>query len=64
MIAPGSGLIRSLIKHAALQLDLFDERNLFASAHTDYPGERRVCTITALHFFIPFSTSVMESQNG
>jgi transposase len=34
--------IRSLIKQGHLQLDLFDERNLFELAHPDYPGERLV----------------------
>jgi transposase len=34
--------IRSLIKQGHLQLDLFDERNLFEMAHPDYPGERLV----------------------
>lgn len=34
--------IRSLVKQGHLQLDLFDERNLFELAHPDYPGERLV----------------------
>jgi transposase len=37
-----SASIRSLIKQGHLQLDLFDERNLFELAHPDYPGERLV----------------------
>jgi len=37
-----SGSIRSLIKQGHLQLDLFDERNLFELAHPNYPGERLV----------------------
>jgi transposase len=34
--------IRALIKQGRLQLDLFDERNLFELKHADYPGERLV----------------------
>lgn len=34
--------IRSLLKQGHLQLDLFDERNLFELAHPDYPGERLI----------------------
>jgi transposase len=34
--------IRALLKHGHLQLDLFDERNLFELTHPDYPGERLV----------------------
>jgi transposase len=34
--------IRKLLKQGHLQLDLFDERNLFELAHPDYPGERLV----------------------
>ncbi len=37
-----SGGIRKLLKDGALQLDLFDERNLFEFLHEDYPGERLV----------------------
>jgi len=37
-----SGGIRKLINGGALQLDLFDERNLFEFLHKDYPGERLV----------------------
>lgn len=37
-----SGGIRKLLKGGALQLDLFDERNLFEFFHEDYPGERLV----------------------
>jgi len=34
--------IRALIEQGAVQLDLFDERNLFELTHPDYPGERLV----------------------
>lgn len=34
--------IRGLIKQGHLQLDLFDERNLFELSHPDYPGERLI----------------------
>jgi len=37
-----TGGIRKLVEGGALQLDLFDERNLFEFAHPDYPGERLV----------------------
>ena len=37
-----SGQIRSLLHDGALQMDLFDERNLFELQHPDYPGERLV----------------------
>lgn len=37
-----SGGIRKLVEGGALQLDLFDERNLFELEHEDYPGERLV----------------------
>lgn len=37
-----SGAIRSLVAQGQLQLGLFDERNLFAFTHPDYPGERLV----------------------
>ena len=37
-----SGQIRSLLNDGALQMDLFDERNLFELEHPDYPGERLV----------------------
>jgi transposase len=37
-----SGAIRKLIDKEQLQLDLFDERNLFEFTHPDYPGERLV----------------------
>jgi transposase len=37
-----SGQIRSLVSHDALQLGLFDERNLFELTHPDYPGERLI----------------------
>ena len=35
-----SSQIRALVQGGALQLGLFDERNLFEFAHPDYPGER------------------------
>ncbi len=35
-----SSQIRALAQDGALQLGLFDERNLFEFAHPDYPGER------------------------
>ena len=35
-----SGQIRALVHSGALQLGLFDERNLFEFAHSDYPNER------------------------
>jgi transposase len=35
-----SSQIRSLVQGGALQLGLFDERNLFEFAHPEYPGER------------------------
>jgi len=34
--------MRALVDEGQLQLDLFDERNLFELAHPDYPGERLV----------------------
>jgi hypothetical protein len=34
--------IRSLVETGALQLGLFDERNLFELSHPDYPGERLI----------------------
>jgi transposase len=34
--------IRKLVEGGALQLDLFDERNLLEFVHEDYPGERLV----------------------
>lgn len=37
-----SGAIRALMDQGQLQLGLFDERNLFAFTHPDYPGERLV----------------------
>ena len=37
-----SASIRALIQQGQLQLDLFDERNLFELEHPDYPGERLV----------------------
>jgi hypothetical protein len=37
-----SGAIRNLVDNRALQLDLFDERNLISLTHDDFPGERLV----------------------
>lgn len=37
-----SGAIRALVDDGALQLDLFDERNLYEFAHEDDPGERQI----------------------
>lgn len=37
-----SGGIHKLVQGGALQLDLFDERNLFEFVHEDFPGERLV----------------------
>jgi hypothetical protein len=37
-----SGAIRKLIDKGQLQLDLFDERNLFEFTHPDFPDERLV----------------------
>jgi transposase len=37
-----SSQIRALVEAEALQLGLFDERNLFELAHPDYPGERLI----------------------
>jgi len=37
-----SGAIRELVHVGALQLGLFDERNLFEFTHEDFPGERLV----------------------
>lgn len=37
-----SGAIRKLVDAGCIQLDLFDERNLFEFAHADYPGERLI----------------------
>jgi transposase len=36
------GAIRRLLEDQALQMDLFDERNLFELSHPDFPGERLV----------------------
>ena len=36
------GAIRRLLDDQALQMDLFDERNLFELSHPDFPGERLV----------------------
>jgi transposase len=37
-----SKTIRKLMDNGAIQLDLFDERNLFEITHPDFPGERLV----------------------
>jgi hypothetical protein len=37
-----SGAIRKLLDTGAIQMDLFDERNLFEFTHADFPGERLV----------------------
>ena len=37
-----SGSLRTLAADGALQLGLFDERNLFEFTHADYPGERLI----------------------
>jgi hypothetical protein len=37
-----SSQIRTLLDDGALQMDLFDERNLFELEHPDFPGERLV----------------------
>ena len=37
-----SGAIRKLMNVGAIQLTLFDERNLFELTHPDYPGEKLV----------------------
>jgi len=37
-----TGAIRKLVNGGVLQLDLFDERNIFEFTHPDYPGERLV----------------------
>lgn len=37
-----SSAIRGLLGQGQLQLDLFDERNLFEFSHPDYPGERLI----------------------
>jgi transposase len=37
-----SGAIRKLVDAGCIQLDLFDERNLFELAHEDYPNERLI----------------------
>jgi hypothetical protein len=36
------GRIRKLVEQGAIQLGLFDERNLFEVSHPDFPGERLV----------------------
>lgn len=44
-----SGAIRKLIDNGQIQLDFFDEHNLFECAHPDFPGERLiVCRNPAL----------------
>ena len=43
------GAIRQLVEDGAVQLDLFDERNLFELSHPDFPDERLVaCRNTEL----------------
>ena len=37
-----NGAIRKLVNSEAIQLDLFDERNLFELGHPDYPDERLI----------------------
>ena len=37
-----SGQIRQLVEEGAIQMGLFDQRNLFELTHPDYPGERLV----------------------
>ena len=37
-----TGAIRKLVDDQALQLELFDERNIFELTHPDFPGERLV----------------------
>lgn len=37
-----SGQIRALLEGGALQLGLFDQRNLFELSHPDFPGERLI----------------------
>ena len=37
-----SGAIRTLVDAGAIQMDLFDERNLFEFSHDDFPDERLI----------------------
>ncbi|MFH1842674.1 MAG: IS1634 family transposase [bacterium] len=37
--------IKTLVEGGALQMELFDERNLFEMTHPDYPGERLVACL-------------------
>jgi hypothetical protein len=37
-----SGAIRQLVESGTIQMDLFDERNLFECAHDDFPDERLI----------------------
>lgn len=37
-----TGAIRTLVNRGQIQMDLFDERNLFELTHADYPDERLV----------------------
>jgi transposase len=37
-----TGAIRKLVEGGKIQMDLFDQRNLFELTHPDYPGERLV----------------------
>ena len=43
-----SGAIRELVAGGALQLSLFDERNLMEITHPDYPGERLIVCLNPL----------------
>ncbi len=43
-----TGGIRKLVEGGAMQLDLFDERNLFELTSPDYPGERLVACRNAV----------------
>jgi transposase len=42
MTALKSGAIRQLVESGTVQMDLFDERNLFECAHDDFPDERLI----------------------
>jgi transposase len=37
--------IKTLVEDGALQMDLFDKRNLFELSHPDYPGERLIACL-------------------
>ncbi len=43
-----SSSIKKLIETEAVQLDLFDEQNLFELSHPDYPGERLIACRNSL----------------